>query len=122
MQKIRINRDELHDIVVGNKRKHIDAYNEAVVDYFAAVTKICQENLVFASSNLKDSESRIKKIKSLPTPPSSYEAEYNRAIRMLELSVDDIIELDTQQFDQLVQDIWVWKTSFITTNSIYKKI
>jgi len=39
---------------------------------------------------------------------------------MLELSVEDVIEIDDTTFNQLVLDDWNWKDNFISSNSLYK--
>ena len=54
--------------------------------------------------------------------PQSYEAEYTRAMRMLELSVDDTIEVEQDVFNQLVLDEWHWKMSFTASNTMYKSL
>jgi len=117
MHSVKILRSELLEIVRGNKEKHVREFNEAVDNFRKAVVKIAEENLALAQSgNLDD----IAKIKSIPIKPVSYESSYTRAIRMLELSVENEIELDLHDFDQLVQDEWQWKISFDTSNAAYK--
>lgn len=51
--------------------------------------------------------------------PESYDKEYNRAIRSVELNVYDKIELSEQEFNQYVMNDWSWKNSFISSNSAY---
>lgn len=117
MNKVKINKNELLDIVRQNKEKHIKEYNEAVEDFKKAVIKVAEENLELAKSGDLDN---INKMKSVPIRPASYETSYTRAIRMLELSVDETIELATTDFDQLVLDEWQWKATFSSMNSTYK--
>lgn len=117
MRSIKMSRDELLKIVKGNQVTHIYDYLEAVEDYKKLVLKITQENVKLAETG--DLE-KIKDIKSVPQAPHSYETDYARAIRMLELSIDDIIELDETIFNQLVLDEWAWKVSFAVSNSVYK--
>jgi hypothetical protein len=54
--------------------------------------------------------------------PTSYADSYTRAIRMLELSVEEVIEIDATTFNQLVLDEWQWKQQFTTMSSTYKSI
>lgn len=119
MHSVKINREELLQIVRENKEKHIAAYNEAVADYKTAVLKIAKDNQKLAAS--QDLEN-FKKIKAVPGAPVSYESSYSRAIRMLELSVEDIIEVEETVFNQLVLDEWSWKNAFVMSNSTYKNI
>ena len=114
MKNVKIERLKLLNIVIENKQKHIAEFAEAVVDYKAAVQKICKFNLAEIDAD------RIDSLKEVPDQPQSYETSYTRAIRMLELSADDIIEVDELTFNQLVLDEWLWKQSFTTSNSFYK--
>lgn len=119
MKNVKIDKVNLLDIVRSNKQTHVSAYNESVNDYIAAALKIAEANLELAKSGDLD---QIQKIRSLPPKPVSYEDAYTRAIRMLELSVDAIIELDDHNFSQLVLDEWQWKQNFTATSSLYKTI
>lgn len=108
---------ELLDIVRANKTKHITEFDEAVVDYKALVLKTAADNLKLAKSGDLDT---IEKMKMIPSKPSSYEDSYKRAIRMLELSVEDIIDVEEDVFNQLVLDEWSWKRSFTASSIAYK--
>lgn len=119
VRSVKINRDELLKIVRENKITHMSDYIEAVKDYKALVAKIAKENLVLANTGELDS---FKRIKHIPSAPQSYESDYSRAIRMLELSVEDVIELEDDVFNQLVLDEWHWKQSFTVSNSAYKSM
>lgn len=119
MRSVKMNRVELLEIVKNNLIKHALDYEEAVNGYKVAALKISTENLKLAKSG--DLE-KIGKIRSLPPKPVSYADEYTRAIRMLELSVEDIIEIQDGVFDQLVLDEWHWKTSFVASTALYKSM
>jgi hypothetical protein len=119
MNSVKIDRDQLKTIVLENKQKHVAEYIEAVNDYKTAVLKIAKDNLKLAQTADMD---KFKQIKSVPTPPQSYENDYNRAIRMLELSVETVIELEDEIFNQLVLDEWNWKFNFSLSNSTYKTL
>jgi len=101
MKSVKINKDELLGIVKNNRSKHIDEFVEAVEDY-------------------KSFLDQFKNLKYTPAAPKSYENSYDKAIRMLELSVEDVIEIDDTTFNQLVLDDWNWKDNFISSNFLYK--
>ena len=119
MRNVKLNKTELLDIVRKNKEKHVADYKESVQDYCDAALKIAQANLKLAKTG---EMSKISDMQDMPHEPSSYEASYSRAIRMLELSVEEIIELDETTFNQLVLDEWSWKSSFTQTSTLYKSI
>ena len=119
MRSVKINKDELLNIVRDNQKKHVAEYNEAVEDYKKAAIKLAKENLKLA--NTGDME-KLSKIKALPSAPISYEDNYSRAIRMLELSVEAVIELEEHIFNQLVLDEWTWKHQFAVASALYKSL
>ncbi len=88
------------------------------IDELAARTYEMRLSAKITASDLE----KIEKIRSLPPKPVSYADEYTRAIRMLELSVEDIIEIQDSVFDQLVLDEWHWKTSFVASTALYKSM
>lgn len=119
MRDVKMNKVELLEIVRANKEKHVREFKESVEDYTKAALKIAQANLELAVTG--DLE-QIAKIKSLPAKPTSYEDAYTRAVRMLELSVDEVIEIEEHIFNQLVLDEWSWKQNFTASATLYKSI
>jgi AICAR transformylase/IMP cyclohydrolase PurH len=119
MNSVKMNRLELLKIVRENATKHVADYDEAVADYKIAVAKLAKANLKLA--NTGDLE-EIRKIKNLPQSPMNYAENYTRAIRMLELSVEEIIDVEEHIFNQLVLDEWGWKQQFTIQNSLYKTL
>lgn len=119
MYDVKVNKAELLGILRSNKETHIKEFNEAVEDFKKAVVKIAEDNLVLVKTG---DLANIAKVRVNPPKPTSYEDSYTRAIRMLELSVDDVIELDASTFSQLVLDEWQWKQSFSASNSTYKSL
>ena len=117
MNAIKMNRIELLDIVRANKETHITEYNESTIDYARLVLQISKDNLSLAKTGDPLS---FKKIKAIPSATVSYEDSYKRAIRMLELSVEDIIEVEEDVFNQLVLDEWSWKRGFTASSMSYK--
>ena len=119
MQSVKMNRQELLEIVKKNATKHVQDYDESVKDYMLAVVKLAKNNLKLANSGDMD---QIRKIKNLPQQPANYAENYTRAIRMLELSVDAVIEVEEHIFNQLVLDEWGWKQAFVAQSALYKSI
>jgi hypothetical protein len=119
MNAVKINRIELLGIVRENKEKHVKEYIESVEDYKKAALKIAEANLALVQTGDLD---KIAKIHTQPQKPVSYETSYTRAIRMLELSVEDVIEVEEDVFNQLVLDEWAWKNMFTASASLYKSI
>ena len=119
MDSVKIDREKLLEIVIANRELHVKQYDEAVEDYKAAALKLATSNLKLAKTGEME---KIAQIRPIPTPPVSYESNYSRAIRMLELSVEDVISVEQDTFNQLVLDEWSWKRSFIAAGSLYKSM
>lgn len=119
MKSVKLKKKELLKIVRENREKHIGQYAESVEDYKTAAVKLAKEHVELAKTGELN---KIAKIKAMPSAPASYEKEYDRAIRMLELSVDDVIELEEDVFNQLVLDEWAWKHQFVASASLYKTL
>jgi hypothetical protein len=58
----------------------------------------------------------------MPPAPVNYADNYSRAIRMLELSVEDTIDVEEHIFNQLVLDEWGWKQQFVAQSAMYKTL
>ncbi len=119
MRSVKVERFELLTIVRENKKKHVKEFDEAVKDYKKAAVKVAKEHVELAKTGDLD---QIAKIRAMPQRPTSYEKDYDRAIRMLELSVEDTIELEEDIFNQLVLDEWTWKNAFVASASLYKTL
>lgn len=118
MNSVKMNRKELLKIVKDNQKKHVAEYAESVEDYKAAVLKITQANVKAA----KTGDLAQFKFKAIPSAPTNYEDNYTRAIRMLELSVEDVIDVEEHIFNQLVLDEWGWKQNFTAMAATYKSL
>lgn len=119
MRNVKMNKDELLAIVRENKAKHIAEYNESVEDYKVLALNITKHNLKLVKTG--DLE-KIATARNIPSAPRSYEGAYTKAIRMLELSVEEVIEIDETVFNQLVLDEWSWKAAFTADVAMYKTV
>lgn len=119
MRSVKVEKAELLKIVRDNQKKHVKEFDESVKDYKKAAIKVAKEHVELAKTGELD---KISKIKAMPAAPTSYEKDYDRAIRMLELSVEDTIELESDVFNQLVLDEWHWKHQFTVSSALYKTL
>lgn len=119
MRSVKVEKKKLLAIVRENKDKHVKEYNESVEDYKTAAVKVAAEHVELANTG---ELAKIAKIRAMPSAPVSYEKEYDRAIRMLELSVEKEIEVEEDVFNQLVLDEWAWKHQFVASASLYKSL
>jgi hypothetical protein len=118
MNSVKMNRLELLKIVKENSIEHVSDYEESVEDYKLAVVKVAKANLKIANTG----ELEKLEFQRMPTKPVTYADNYNRAIRMLELSVEDTIDVEEHIFNQLVLDEWAWKQQFVAQSAFYKSL
>jgi hypothetical protein len=119
MRTVKVDKTKLMTTLLANRDTHVAAYNESVNDYKEVVAKMARANLKLA--NTGDLES-IAKMKAIPSAPTSHEDSYTKAIKMLEFSVESVIELEEMIFNQLVLDEWSWKHAFTVTSTMYKTL
>lgn len=113
MDSIKFSRDELLAVIRKNRTAHQDEFQTAIAGYEVEATK-----------RLKD---LVKKMKAGEHPslmvnliiPVDHTSDYDRIIKMLEMSQETTVILDEHDFGQYVQDDWSWKHQFHTSNASY---
>lgn len=113
MNDIKVKKSELLDVLKKNRKQHRQIFLEATEGYRKAAIAELDSMLADAKDGRK-----IRRSLSL-TEPQDQTRDYDRAIRMMEMSQDDIIELDESDFAQYVLDDWSWKRQFLFSNSAY---
>ncbi len=115
LSNVLVSKEDLLSTLKENRAKHIEEYNEAVAEYKVAFKKLVKK-LVKASK----SEDISKYVDNIDLDaPFSAEKDYDRAIQMVDMSVENEIKLDATQFDCLVLDNWDWKHSFLSNKMAY---
>lgn len=115
MNTIKVKRDELLAKIQENLVRHNDVVAKAVEGYQKVVTEALEAHL----ADVKAGKKPNLQVFSQLTPPTDMSEEYKSAIAMLEMSTDDIIELDARDFRQLVENKWSWRVSFLNQNAKY---
>jgi len=105
---------DLVKIIKENRTKHEADYKEAKASFRVRLVEDLEKKLADAKSG-KGVVLQINLIK-----PQQYLAEYDRTLKMLELTSQEQVELSSEAFAQLVMDEWDWKQSFSTANNFYK--
>jgi hypothetical protein len=113
MDRIKIAKTQLLMVLKQNRADHRSVFEKALEGYKAQVIKELETMLTEARSGR-----RIRRTVELIEPVDQTK-EYDRVIRMLELSVDSIVELTQQEFSQYVMDDWRWKAAFLDSTSCY---
>ena len=105
--------DQLIDILRRNREKHHDLYLVAMNEWR---DQVVEELSQFTDRLMKGDKVLIRS--RLPVPEDHTE-DYDTAIKMLELSVDDTIELSEHDIEEYVMDRWGWYASFAANTLRY---
>lgn len=113
MKEVKVKRANLAQILQDNLKAHQKIFDEALATYKTRVIQVLERHLEDAREGRRMPESIYI------AQPVNQSHEYKRAIRMMELSVEDEIVLTQIEFDQYVMDRWHWKQDFLVKNSAY---
>jgi hypothetical protein len=113
MQNITISVNKLMDIVKENKIKHDYIFDTAVSGYWVKAEEVLKGKLAQVQK-----KEEINNYLNL-SYPSNHSDDYERVIRMLELTTDDKVNLTAKEFDNYVRNQWDWRNAFLLNYSGY---
>jgi hypothetical protein len=120
MHEVRIKRTDLIETIQSNRTRHIQEFTIAndswKVQFRAALQR---EALKVAEADSYSANTRWFDIQKEYPQPIGHVKDYDRVLRMLTMSADEIVTLSADDFNQFVMDEWTWKAAFTTTNSTY---
>lgn len=111
--KVTVSKNELLATLRANREQHQATYVKAMEGYRAALIDELGRLLLDAREGRPVSHT-INLVQ-----PSQHIKDYDRVIRMLEMSQADEIVISESQFNQYVMDDWNWKTTFLASNTRY---
>jgi len=114
MDEVNVNPGELLEILKKNRQRHVENYAIAMEERTIEVGN----KLAKYHEKLSDPEFQMPELVKFPAPQNNVE-DYDRAIMMAEMTKDETINLDRNQFDSLVMDNWHWQKEFMRTSSLY---
>lgn len=113
MRQMRVPKDVLLSALEKNRDEHRATFLKAQEGYRAAVIAELDKMLCDARDGNK-----IKRAVSWPEP-EDHTGDYEQAIAMLGMCVDDEIDITADDFQRFVMDEWGWKASWTQTTSTY---
>lgn len=105
--------EDLLKVLNENREKHAKNYNTAIKVFRAQRIKWFENNLKAANEG-----GRVETALPLPRP-TNYAKEYERAIKLFEMSTQKEIVLTEQLFRQYVMDEWHWQNQFEHSTMCY---
>lgn len=115
MNAINVKREALLDILKTNRESHRAIFIEAQAGYRTAVIEQLDSMLADARAGklIRRSVTLIE--------PMDQTKDYDRAIQMLAMSVDDVVNLEEHDFQCYVMDEWSWKKQWTLSNAGYSQ-
>ncbi len=113
MQKVTVNKVNLLVKLTANRKQHRETFEQALEGYRQEVI----ERLDKACQDAKDGKKIVTYFQI--DKPFDQTGDYDRAIKMLEWSLDDTHELTQEEFAQYVMDDWEWSSRTNITNTFY---
>jgi hypothetical protein len=107
METILVKKDQLLAKLQQTRADHRAIFEEALVGFQAKVNEEVERLVLRSHAGFRD-DIRIS-IKA----PEDHTRDYDRAIAMVEMSVDDTIALSEHDFAQYVMDDWGWQGQFL---------
>ena len=115
MQSIKVDKAKLISTLEENRIKHRKIFLEACDGYQKAVIKELQAQLKRAKGGIRQSMHI-----SIPAPVDQTK-EYDRAIGMLKMSIDNEVMLSERDYQCYVLDDWDWKQKFLLSSRPYSQ-
>lgn len=115
MNEVKVKKVELLEILKKNRADHRDIFLKAQEGYRKAAIEELDRQLNDARNGKPFLLTRFTAL----VQPKDYTGEYDRAILMLQMSVDDIVTIEKEQFANFVQDKWQWSRAWAASNSSY---
>jgi hypothetical protein len=110
---MKFKKDDLIGIVQKNRDAHRGIFEEAIEGYRKKVIEELEAHL----DRVKAGE--VRQIYVSYPKPDDHTRDYDRLLKMLDMTSENEVQLSEQQFGQYVLDDWDWKRQFIATNSAY---
>ena len=113
MRTVKIYKDELLTKLKSNRDDHRAGFLKALDAYRREAIEVLEEAI-------EDAKAGKRIITSTHLiEPVDMTREYDQVIAMLQMSVDDIVELTHQEFQNYVMDNWSWSEHVSASNTAY---
>jgi hypothetical protein len=113
LDTVRVNKAQLIEAVRANREGHRHAFLLAQHGWHKIVVAELEQRMADARAGRK-----INGYFQYPEP-QDHTKDYDRVLRMLELSLDNELELTQQDFAKYVMDDWEWKALWTQSTAAY---
>jgi Sec7-like guanine-nucleotide exchange factor len=115
MEKVKVKKSDLIDVLKTNRDIHQKAFDEALAGYKIAVEKELKSKLKDLKTG-KDFNLYINLQK-----PVSYVKQYNDVIGMLEISTEEDVHITMEEYLKYYKNEWEWQATWQLSNAFYSQ-
>ena len=113
MKNVNLDKSELRSVVQTNRDNHRALFEEAMEGYKRLVVRELERKISDVERGIQINHYIQLEI------PEDHTKDYDRVLKMLDMSQDASIELGERDFDQYVMDNWGWSEEFNTSSKFY---
>lgn len=115
--KVTIRKDSLLAAIKNNRTQHVRELHDANLGYR---DQMLSKLRWFAAQVEANKDIEIRDLLQI-LKPFDHTSDYDRVIKMLEMSTGDEATLSEDQFEKYVMDEWHWKQQHVAMSSSYRK-
>jgi len=116
VDKLRVNKQKLIDVLEKNKKEHIKTYDLAMIGYKINIENAYKDKLN-QFKKLKGDEFLKFNININVTMPTSHEDDFDIVIGMLSVSEDNEVYITENQYREYYLNQWSWYRGWSISNS-----
>ena len=113
LNNVNLDKRELRSVVQTNRDNHRALFEEAMEGYKRLVVRELERKISDVERGIQIDHRIQLEI------PEDHTKDYDRVLKMLDMSQDTSIELGERAFDQYVMDNWGWSEEFNTSSQFY---
>ena len=125
MREVKCKTSELLEKVRANRKTHIAEYAEAVEGYKDQAKAAIEKAMIRLKARIDDLKGgevlALHHISFDLAVPENHAKDYDQVILMLEMSVDEVLTIRSDEFACYVMDDWSWKEDWSNTTRMYNK-
>ena len=101
-------------------RKNLEQHSSIVKEARDGYVEKAEKELELRLEQLR--KGKVVSLSFALTPPMDYSEVYKNVISMMEWNTNEFVELQADEFRQLVNDEWDWKQNFLRGTMAYSKM
>ena len=113
MEDVKVKKEEILKVLRQNRIEHKSIFVEAVDGYKKQALQTLEQHVADIKAG------KVQRVSVQLPVPEEHTKDYDRAIKMLEMSVDKEIMMSEHSFREFIMDDWSWKRQFLAANSTY---